>query len=431
MYIAFQQSKKKTSSQSKDQLETVITMAIVNGKIPGPVPGTYGMMGNEYRQRQRIVGAFEQAAGSYGYEPIELPPFYPSGTYIGKVIARKDGGLVGKVVTQLDSPNQLVELAYELTMPVAMILLEASSGDVSGVRGRFFYNGAAFRMEDPEKIANARERYIAFRQLGIENLTSGPVEGVAESIALYIEFLAGLNLSGTVRIANVELMRNILDDYRVTEYQRTAVIKLMEERKILALEGYLCQQGFPNELMETIKKVLQISTSPVEAIGELRSDFQKYSSVADELEQLVDLLNVVGAAKFISIDQSAQRGLAFYKKFGLQGDVEGSREVMGGGDYVIDVPVSGKSIVIGGSGFGIGLERLETEYAKAADPPIAETQRVLLFGTDVKKVLRAQRTERDTGRSVETFFGPEDDARAYAQLREIGSIVKIDVGDGK
>ncbi len=393
-----------------------------NGKITGPVPGTYGITGENYRTRKAIIDMFEKNAQSFGYEPIELPTLYPSGTFVGKVVPRRYGNLVARVTTQFDAPNQLLELAYELTKPVALMMVQASLNQELMTQGRFAYSGTAFRMEDPEKLANARERYIAFRQLGIENFTSDPVTGAAEAIAIYIEFLRKLSLNGSVRIANTELMRNVLNDNGVNNYQRTAITALIDEGKIRELEGYILQQQLGEELIGAVKTVLKLNKNPNAAIKDIRREFPSFASVAFDLEMLVDLLNEAQILDRVAMDQSAQRGLAFYNKFGFQGDISDSREVMGGGDYKIEVNTPQKgAIELTGTGFGIGLERLESVVPELELGGAA--QGILVYGDKKIDTWRALLSRQRDGARVEAFVGTQEQAREYAKLRGLTTIV--------
>ena len=376
-------------------------------RISGPVPGTQILRGQASERRYRTIDKFRNVAKKRGYELLELPIFQPAGTFIGDVVPKRYGWQVGQVILNVfDPPFRSVELAYELTKPTTQTM------KMFGMEvGRFAYApGRVVRIEE-NATNEGKPRLIEFRQLGIENFVLPPIPGNIEAIDTFVGFVKDLNVPAKVRISSVDLLRKILTDGKASKKQQIVIKGLLDKNEMGALDDYLQSQGLNGRLKDRIFAMSEIGGDLDTAVKEVKKKFPEYSGIISDLTLFSELAKDVNIYDSIDLDQKAQRGLLFYTKMGFQGDINNSGECMGGGDYTIKV--EGKNIV--GSGFGIGLERLESVmdgikgYRK-------QNNRYLVVGTKANKVLSKAASMRQKANVAETYIGKLDDkVQKYAK----------------
>lgn len=380
-------------------------------RISGQVPGTQIMRGEASESRYDITEKFRNAARSKGYELLELPLFQPAGTYIGEVLPSRYGWQVGQVLLNVfDPPFRSVELAYELTKPTTLAM-KMFGMDM----GRFCYApGRVVRIEEGA-TSEGRPRMIEFSQLGIENFVLPPIPGNIEAIDTFLQFVRDLEVPAKVRVSSVELFRKILTDGKATEQQQIVIKGLLDKNEMGALNDYLQGQGLNSGLKEKIFAMSGISGDLDTAATEVKKLFPEYREINGDLGLFVQLAKDAGIYDSIALDQKAQRGLLFYTKMGFQGDINGSGECMGGGDYTIKA--NGEPVK--GSGFGIGLERLEAVLEKVGAYK-GPNSRFLVIGTEAEKVFSEAAGLRKGAKVAETYIGALDAAvEKYADNKNL------------
>ncbi|MFC1723925.1 ATP phosphoribosyltransferase regulatory subunit [Nanoarchaeota archaeon] len=393
-------------------------------KRRGIVPGTYFMLGKASLNRRRIIKNFVDTVTRRGYQMVELPGLWPAGTFVGEVVPDKYRSRVGQIQTEYDEPFANLELGYELTAPVCAMMVALGIE-----KGRFAYADRVRRFEREAKLGD-QGRWIEFSQLGIENLAIDPILGNMETIALWQNFGESFDLDVSTRVASVELFKKILEDNNATKDDRIKLRAIIDKNEIDCISTYLCREG-QKPLREQLLQMVSIKGPLFPMVDKMESLFPQYQNTVDQTRTLAQLLDNAGYYEGVTLDQTAQRGLGLYDSFGIQGGivgVDGAAEVMGGGDYTVNVGDQRRS----GSGFGIGLERFEDEIERALDNNTPYQQRILLYGDDPVTLVKAQSqmlqsdVEGLDGENlvVEIFPGDEQDARKYAKQNGIYQVIR-------
>jgi histidyl-tRNA synthetase len=287
-----------------------------------------------------IIETATKIAKNYGYEPIRTPLLEETALFKRSVGESSD--IIGKEMYQfIDKGGNDISLRPEGTAGVVRAFIQSRLDRQQG-RFRFFYSGAMFRYERPQK-----GRFREFFQFGVESFGESRVEEDFRVILMAKDILDALGI-------DYQLKLNSLGCSECMPKYRDDLIDNLESIKDSLCED--CQR--------------RIATNPIRVLDCKNSNCQTLlkdsPKITDnlcpncdkdfkKLQRLLDSANVE-----YEVDKSLVRGLDYYTKsaFEFVSDQAGAQSaVAGGGRYDRLVEFLGGRATPA-VGFAIGVDRL-------------------------------------------------------------------------
>lgn len=291
-----------------------------------------------YRNLEQL--AFETAQ-RYGYQEIRTPLLESSAVFY-RTLGETSDAVTKETYTFLDRGGDSVTLRPEGTAPVVRALI--SNGLTHELPLKFFYSGAMFRYERPQK-----GRYRQFHQIGVEAMGFDHPQTDIETIALGYQILTRLGLGN-----RVTLEINTLGDQESRAQHRQAFLDYLTPYK--------------NQL--STDSQLRLEKNPLRILDSKSPEDQKIISQAPKLK---DYLNPHSQSFFQEIIQGLEalkipfmindrlvRGFDYYNHTVFEfttNELGAQSAVLSGGRY------NGLVELMGGPatacvGWGAGIERL-------------------------------------------------------------------------
>ena len=183
-----------------------------------PVRGTHDLLPPEAQHYLQVVAASREVAGRFGYSEIMTPVFEFSDVF-HRTLGETSDVVSKETYSFTDRGGEALTLRPEFTAGVVRAFI--SNGMADQAPCKFFYAGAAFRYERPQK---GRQRQ--FHQIGVELLGAPEVQADIETIALGSQMLAALGLS---ELTSLEL--NSLGDAESRLAYRSALVEYFSGHK--------------------------------------------------------------------------------------------------------------------------------------------------------------------------------------------------------
>lgn len=279
-----------------------------------------------------LFGKLRDAAKRSGFQEIESPAFEEM-----SLLTAKSGEEIKNQIFVLEKKgDEEFGLRFDLTIPAARMFIQKQKELPKPVK--WFYIDNMWRYERPQK-----GRFREFYQFGVELFGSDKAEADAEIINLLIESLLSLGLEENdivLKLNNRKIIEGYLDQLSIKN-KDAALAVLDKARKI-------SEEEFNKEL-----KDIGLNKEQIEKLGVLRNPFdvknldypfsQKFAFFQNEaakaglqeLENVFKALDAFGKLKFLQVDFSTVRGLAYYTGTVFECfDREGKlRAIAGGGRY--------------------------------------------------------------------------------------------------
>ncbi len=407
------------------------------------LPGFRDFFPDETTFRNRIFAVWRDVAARYGFEEYDGPPLEPLELY-----TQKSGEeIVGQLYAFEDKGGRAVALRPEMTPTLARMVAQRARALKKPIR--WFTMPQLFRYERQQR-GRLREHF----QLNMDLIgESGPLAD-AELIAAAVDVVRAFGLTDAD-------FRVRISDRRVAHALLTA--QGLEGPQILAAYAQIDKLGRDprDDLVQNLMRTAGVderAASRALAMGDIRSLDALHAAVAEAsndadsvspLVECVEALTAMGLGKYVAIDLSVVRGLAYYTGlvFELFDVRRTMRAICGGGRY------DGLLAALGGIdlpavGFGMGdvvLGELVQERGSASESAEAiEFFLVAVTSEDVSAVLGLAHELRDTGRRVEyalkeqsvakqlklasarsasraVLIGPDERARREALVRDLAT----------
>ncbi len=304
-----------------------------------PPPGTADIFPGEMPLWRRFEETARRIFPLYGYGELRTPVFEYT-----EVFKRGIGGETDIVQKEMytfeDRGGRSLTLRPEGTAGVMRALLNTDV--MNGNEKRVFYMGPMFRGERP-----AAGRRRQFHQVGVENAGRVAPELDAENMAMLMQYLDDLKISGAKLLVNT---RGVEADRKSAA---ESLSKYFQEHI-----GDMC-----NDCKErVIRNVWRILDCKQAGCGEIVKGAPDYVSTYSAESRayfatVCDLLTSFGLD--FEIDKQLVRGLDYYAHTVFEvihPGIGAQNAIAGGGRYELYLPENKKPIV--GVGFAAGLERL-------------------------------------------------------------------------
>jgi histidyl-tRNA synthetase len=323
-----------------------------------PVRGTHDLLPEESRRFRHVVDTARGVAARYGYGEIMTPVFEFSEVF-HRTLGDTSDVVTKETYTFNDRGGESLTLRPEFTAGVARAFI--SGGLQNELPLKFFYAGAAFRYERPQK-----GRMRQFHQIGAELLgVDSPLADI-ETIALAYQVLGSLGLRDKVK-----LEINTLGDAQSRANYRDALVTYFKAHEAKLSEDSKARLA---------RNPLRILDSKDEGDRKIIADAPRMEahmtqSASDYFKAVLD--GLVGLGIVYSLNSRLVRGLDYYNHtvFEFTTDQLGAQgTVLAGGRYDGLIELMGGPATPG-IGWAAGIERLMA----LADIPVAAVRPVALI----------------------------------------------------
>ena len=302
--------------------------------------GMNDILSEDYERFTYFINTATDVAQKYGFHFIETPLLEETALFKRSVGESSD--IVGKEMYQFtDKGKNDVCLRPEGTAGVVRAFIQKKLDKAGGIH-RFFYHGAMFRYERPQK-----GRLRQFHQFGVESFGVASVYEDATMIMMVADILKRCGIG-------YRLQLNSLGDQNCMPQYRNALVSFIE--------------SVANEICEDCKR--RKSTNPIRVLDckneHCQSLYTKAPKLLDSLcetcqSDFTKLKNILDANDITyEIDTNLVRGLDYYSKtaFEFVSDDIGSQSAIAGGgryDRLVEFLDGRPTSAVG---FAMGIERL-------------------------------------------------------------------------
>ena len=302
--------------------------------------GMNDILAEDYERFTYFIETATAIAKRYGFHFIQTPLLEETALFKRSVGESSD--IVGKEMYQfIDKGQNDVCLRPEGTAGVVRAFVQKKLDKAGGIH-RFYYHGAMFRYERPQK-----GRLRQFHQFGVESFGIASVYEDATMIMMASDILNALGIG-------YRLQLNSLGDQNCMPEYREKLVRFIE-----SCEDEICEDCQRRKLTNPIRvldcKNEKCQTLYTNAPKLLSNLCQACESDFDKLKSILEQNNIS-----YEIDTNLVRGLDYYSKtaFEFVSDAIGSQSAITGGgryDRLVEF-LDGKATPA--VGFAMGIERL-------------------------------------------------------------------------
>ena len=334
-----------------------------------PPPGTADIFPAEVPLWHRLEDTARRIFPLYGYGELRTPVFEYTEVF-KRGIGDETEVVQKEMYTFEDRGGRSLTLRPEGTAGVMRALLNTDV--MNGNEKRVFYIGPMFRGERP-----AAGRRRQFHQIGVENAGRVAPELDAENMAMMMQYLDELKISGAKLLINT---RGVMADRKPAE-------KILNEYFQKHI-GEMCDDC-RDRVSRNVWRILDCKQAACrEIVAEAPDYVQAYSAESREyFDRVCELLTSFGVN--FEVDKQLVRGLDYYAHTVFEvihPGIGAQNAIAGGGRYELYLPQNKKPIV--GVGFAAGLERLlmVQEALEVAAPDAGKGPVFLVsMGTEARK----------------------------------------------
>ncbi len=332
---------------------------------------------SEISTRRRVQDVFEAVAEAIGSVAIEVPIAAPVSNFLGRpprpLTEKSSHRLFAAVLSDASS----MAIRYEGTALVAKWV----AAQVSAEPGKSIYLRHYFqemlRVEPSSDLDHVHLR--SFHQAGIEAFAEDEQlhgDNIVKVLRATLEFIHALNLSPTIRLSHVDILRPLLQRAGLDQFAEKRVRAAMEKANEGEIEQELSRLQIPGAERALLMQLPALRSVPLgEGVAFMGKHLDVWSAAHTSLADLRDSLEQSGHLAECLFDPGVDRSLGFYSGIILQGDVPELRECLGGGEYTGLVESFGVIGPVHSFGMAVGVERLLGVLAgRSADvvPPIVQ-----------------------------------------------------------
>ncbi|MDD3817898.1 MAG: histidine--tRNA ligase [Thiovulaceae bacterium] len=302
--------------------------------------GMNDILSEDYERFTYFINTATKIAQNYGFHFIETPLLEETALFKRSVGESSD--IVGKEMYQfIDKGENDVCLRPEGTAGVVRAFIQKKLDKAGGIH-RFFYHGAMFRYERPQK-----GRLRQFHQFGVESFGVESVYEDATMIMMVADILKACGIG-------YRLQLNSLGDNNCMPQYRENLVKFVQNVEDKVCED--CQRRLgtnPIRVLDCKNDTCQILYKDAPKLidnlcGTCQEDFEKLKSILDANDIAYE------------INTNLVRGLDYYSKtaFEFVSDNIGSQSAIAGGgryDRLVEFLDGRPTPAVG---FAMGIERL-------------------------------------------------------------------------
>jgi histidyl-tRNA synthetase len=357
-------------------------------------------------ERMRFVEQkARELAQLYGYGEVITPVVESH-----ELLAAKAGEEIRLRMYQFtDMADRKVALRAEFTPSIARLVATKLGTMPKPIK--LFCVGSLYRYDEPQY-----GRYREFWQANYELFGSNQPEADTEIITITSNLLEAVGLKNHhIKIGHMGILRGILNQEGITEEQQNHIMQLLDKKQwneaLTQLEALkaskTCLQSlrtiFETRGKDTKKTLTDIKTSV--------KDYQTALEAAQNLEEIIELVQNAGIKSEILIDAGFARGLEYYTGMIFEA-------------YVPDLERAG--LALGGGG---RYDRLIELFGGQPTPAVGVAPGIDRIALAIKKQKASLRTQKHK-RVIIIPIKQETRAQAFqiaSTLRQKGIIAEIEV----
>lgn len=302
-------------------------------------PGTSDIFPDEAVKWRQIELSAAKIFTLYGYGELRTPIMEFTELF-QRGIGDETDVVKKEMYTFKDKGGRSLTLRPEGTAGVMRAL--TGTDVMNGTEKRVYYIGPMFRGEKP---AAGRKRQ--FHQIGVENAGTVTPAGDAESIAMLMQFLEEIKITGTTLLLNT---RGSFEDRKKAEKM---LFSFFSENKNSLCKD--CQERMSRNVWRVVDCKQSACGEIVSKLPDIPESFCQESR--DYFAEVCKNLDSFGVD--YTIDARLVRGLDYYAHTVFEVTHPGlgaQNSIAGGGRYEVSVPGMKRPVV--GVGFAVGVERL-------------------------------------------------------------------------
>jgi histidyl-tRNA synthetase len=325
----------------------MLNLLAMNKISTQPYKGSRDFYPDEMQLRNYIFNIWREVCKSYGYKEYDGPFLESFELYQ----AKSGEELVNEqLYSFVDKGDRKIAIRPEMTPTLARMV--AAQYKTLNFPVRWFSIPNLWRYEKPQ-----RGRLREFFQLNVDVLGIDNVLADFEIISIAVSIMKKIGAKEgmfELRVNNRKLMEDFYTDLGLSEEQKTAFNKALDKKgKITEAEFYKIVEEKVNLPANQLKNIKSMLSDSQKFLDEMLS---KQSQGAQEVKDLLKLVEDQNLQSFVKFDPSIVRGLAYYtgivfEQFDL--NPQNTRAMFGGGRYndLVSIFID-KSIPA--TGFGMG-----------------------------------------------------------------------------
>lgn len=298
-----------------------------------------------FENEEMAVMGLSSLYGRYGFKQFKMSKFEEYDLYA----ENKDFLLGSSVITFTDTNGKLMALKPDVTLSIVK-----GAADSNKDTEKVYYSENVYRVD------KGTHQYKEIMQVGLECIGNIDLYSLSEAVMLAKKSLDEISPRNILDISHMGFITGLLDETKLSDKQRSAVIGFIREKNTIALEQ-ICKDNFVD------KKVTDALVLLAGMYGSFRMKIDEIKKVSineatanavKELEGIYGFLSACGCADGVNLDFSIVSDSDYYNGVIFQGFIDGvPTSVLTGGSYDNLVHKLGKSS--GAVGFAVYLDLLE------------------------------------------------------------------------
>jgi histidyl-tRNA synthetase len=337
----------------------------------------------EATRLRQVEAVAKDTARLYGFEEV-ITPLVES----HDLLAAKSGEEIkARMYAFEDLGGRKVALRPEFTASIARLIATTMRNEPKPLR--LFSTGTLYRYDEPQF-----GRYREFWQSNFEIIGSDRPEADVEVLALTNHIVEETGLRRhQVKIGHVGILRGLLSEEGIEDGRQNAVMQLIDAQRLDAALQMVKDFGIS---MTGAKALKSIFTAKGKKAGKVLSALKKqltpYESAvaaAQNLHQIIDLLDASGVKMDMVIEAGFARGLEYYTGMIFEPLVPEMEISLGGGgryDKLVELFGGEPTPAVG---VAHGLDRIALAMEKQTIPPQVSGPHVAVIPIGEEAVPRA------------------------------------------
>lgn len=332
-----------------------------------------------------------------GFREIETPLLEYYGTFDDEIY----GFAEHHVWKTFDRQGRVLALRPDSTIPAVRIAASSLKNEPLPLRLCYIQNVAAYQTDTASALCEST-------QAGVELMGEKSSLADAEMIALAIRSLQEAGLRDfQIDLGQVAFFKGFMEEAGLTMAQTETFRGYVEEKNTLAMQLFLNKCAVPGEVSKRLMKLPQLygDESVLEQARAITQNATCREAI-DNLQKVLDALNALGCARYISIDLGMVHAVNYYSGMIFRG-ITGflGQPLLSGGRYDGLPERFGRAMPA--TGFGLSVNLLMMALGRQGEEfPAPQTDFALgVEESDPKPALEWAAQKREKGVSVALYYG--------------------------
>ena len=357
-------------------------------------------------ERMRFVEQkARELAQLHGYDEVITPVVESH-----ELLAAKAGEEIRLRMYQFtDMADRKVALRAEFTPSIARLVATKLRTMPKPIK--LFCVGSLYRYDEPQY-----GRYREFWQANYELFGSNQPEADTEIITITSNLLEAVGLKNHyIKIGHMGILRGILNQEDITEEQQNHIMQLLDKKQWNEALDQLQEQKASQTCLQSLKTIFETRGKDAKkTLTDIKTSVKEYQAAlaaAQNLEEIIELVQNAGIKSELHIDAGFARGLEYYTGMIFEA-------------YVPDLERAG--LALGGGG---RYDRLIELFGGQATPAVGVAPGIDRIALAIKKQKAPLRTQKQM-RVMVIPIKEETRAQAFqiaSTLRQQGIITEIEV----